>query len=98
MSDAINAITNGAVGLGYDGVKITPANPLSATDRAKVTQGQYTAWGYEHLFFAGVLSADAQTFYNTLVAGMNATNLGASGIPLSEMSVGRTDDGGTVAP
>jgi hypothetical protein len=98
MSDAINAISNGAVGLGYDGVKITPANPLSNADRAKVTQGQYTAWGYEHLFFSGVLSADAQAFYNTLVAGMNATNLGASGIPLSEMSVGRTDDGGTVAP
>ena len=81
----------------YNGVGISPANPLSAADQAKVTKGAYTLWGYEHLMYSGSLDPDQQTFFDDLTANIGA-NIGASGIPFANMTVSRSDDGGVVAP
>ncbi len=95
--DALTAVTAGAVALAYNGVKITPASPLSASDIEKVTNGQYTLWGYQHLIQKGTLTGDNLTFFTALTAAIPA-NLGASGIAFGDMVVSRTNDGGLVGP
>ena len=98
--DAKTAVANGARTLAYNGVSVDPANaPLSAEDQLKVTTGQYTAWGYENLYYNGSLSSDENTVYSEIVAGIPSL-IGSSGagIPMSAMAVSRSDDGGTVMP
>lgn len=97
-SDAYTASTNGAVVAGYNGVTITPiSSGLSATDAAKVYNGQYTFWGYEHFFFSGSLTADQSTF-NTKVLSTIPANLGNAGLAIANMNVARGSDGGLVGP
>jgi hypothetical protein len=98
--DAKTAVANGARALAYNGVSVDPANaPLNAEDQLKVTTGQYTAWGYENLYYNGSLSTDESTVYSEIVAGIPSL-IGSSGagIPMSAMAVSRADDGGTVMP
>jgi hypothetical protein len=94
--DAANA--TGAKVLGYNGVSITPSTSgLNAADKAKVTQGAYTAWSYEHLYYRGTLTTDENTVY-TEIKNRIPANLGASGIALTDMTVSRDEEGGPVAP
>lgn len=97
LSDALTGVAAGGKALAYNGVGITPANPLSAADKAKVTEGAYTLWGYEHLMYAGSLSPDQQTFFDDFSANIPA-NIGASGVPFADMHASRSDDGGVVNP
>jgi hypothetical protein len=71
---------------------------MSAADKAKVTQGAYTAWGFENMYRrAALTSGDAVTVYDGIKASIPA-NLAAAGIAIADMQVGRPTDGGTVAP
>lgn len=102
ISDAISARNNGAVMCAYNGVKLddiaAAGTNLSAADKEKVTSGRYTAWGYENLYRrSDIVAGDAVTVYNGIKAAIPA-NLGATGIPLGDMQVGREVDGGVVAP
>lgn len=102
-SDAATSITNGGRALSYNGFPVTyNGSALSATTRAAITNGQYTMWGYEQLYSKTAIDTAATTgvsvIYNAIKTGCNALNLANSGIPLSEMTVSRTTDGGTVAP
>ncbi len=102
-SDAATSITNGGRALSYNGFPVTyTGSALSATTRAAITNGQYTMWGYEQLYSKTAINPAATTgvsvIYTAIKTGCNATNLANSGIPLSEMTVSRTKDGGTVAP
>jgi hypothetical protein len=99
--DAVPARAAGAKILGYNGVtleSLKTADVLSAADRAKVTTGQYTAWSFQQMYRRGDLaSGDVVTVYNGIRNNLGP-NLGATGIPVDEMIVGRTEDGGIVAP
>ena len=103
LSDAVSARTNGAIFCAYNGVKLNDiaasGSSMSAADKAKVTNGLYTAWGYERMYRRNDLTnADALTVYNGIKAAI-PTNLGAAGIALTDMmSISRPADGGTVAP
>jgi hypothetical protein len=101
VGDAAGAKTAGARLLGYNGVTLDLAgtsNALSTADIAKVSNGAYTAWGYENMYRRNdITSGDALTVYNGL-AGAIPTNIGTSGIMSSAMAVFRQVDGGTVAP
>jgi len=102
LGDAVPARQAGAKILGYNGVTLTSiaggASQMDAADIAKVTEGAYTAWGYQQLYRRGDLaSGDEVTVYDGIV-GAIAANLGTTGIPLTSMHVGRTYDGGPVAP
>jgi hypothetical protein len=102
-SDAASSITGGARALSYNGFPVTyTGSALSATTRAALVNGQYTMWGYEHLYSKTAIDPSATSgvsvLYTTIKSGCNATNLANSGIPLGEMLVSRTQDGGTVAP
>lgn len=84
--------------LSFNGVKVTPiATGFSAADKAKVTQGEYSAWNYQELYYRGSLSTDENAVYNSIKAGIPA-GLGAAGIALADMAVGRPDDGAPIVP
>ncbi len=102
VADAANARGNGAVFCAFNGVKLdgiaASGSTLSAGDKAKVTEGVYTAWGFENMYRRNDLtSGDAVTVYNGLKTAIQGT-IGSAGIPLADMHVGRPVDGGTVAP
>jgi hypothetical protein len=96
-ADAANAIAGGAKALSYNGYGITPSNPLSAVDKAKITKGQYTLWSFEQF----VRSQDstgtaAETVYDAVLTNIPA-NIGGDGLSMTEMvGVIRSTDGGNV--
>lgn len=100
LSDAVTARGNGAVFCSFNGEKLSDiaaaGSSMSAADKAKVTLGQYTAWGYENMYRRNdITSGDALTVYNLLKAAI-PDNLGTAGIKKSDMVAGRETDGGTV--
>lgn len=102
VNDAVTARNNGAIFCGYNGVKLdgiaASGTALSAADKAKVTEGSYTAWSYEQMYRRNdITSGDIVTVYDGIKASIPA-NLGAAGIALTDMKVGRPFDGGVVAP
>ena len=103
LSDAVSARANGAIFCAYNGVKLddiaASGTTMSAADKAKVTNGRYTAWGYEQMYRRNDINngSDAALVYDGIKAAIPA-NLGAAGIALTDMAVGRPFDGGTVAP
>jgi len=87
ISDATQAITNGAKGLTYNGVPYSVAN---------VVNGQYSLWGYQWFYQAAGLNGDETTFVTSFVAAIPA-NLGTAGIPIPDMKVTRSGgDGGAI--
>jgi hypothetical protein len=103
ISDAASARGNGAVFCGYNGVKLdgiaASGSTLSTADKAKVTNGAYTAWSYQQMYARnGAYTGNVKTAYDQIKSALNATNIGSAGIPSSEMNVSRTGDGATVAP
>lgn len=95
ISDSVGAIAAGAKALSYNGVGLTPANPLSVTDQAKVQYGAYTAWGYQTLYRRSGLTAQQLALDSDLRTNIPA-NIGAAGIPISSMQSSRAVDGGVV--
>ena len=102
LNDAVTAVNGNAKVCAYNGVKLDSIaagdDTMSAADLAKVTNGSYTAWSYQQMYRRNdLVSGDAVTVYNGIKASIPA-NLGAAGIPLGDMAVGRELDGGVVTP
>ena len=87
ISDAQQAVTNGAKALTYNGVAYSAEN---------VKNGSYSLWSYQWFFNVDGLTADEETFRDTFVATIPA-NLGTAGIPIPDMKVTRSGgDGGQI--
>jgi hypothetical protein len=86
LSDADSAISKGAKELKWNGVPYSVAN---------VRGGQYTLWGYEHLFVGPGASPDDQTVANAIIAELTV-NPGPAGIALGTMNVQRGAEGGLI--
>jgi hypothetical protein len=102
LNDAVTARGNGAKFCAYNGVKLDDiaisGSTMSAADKAKVTEGRYTAWGFQQMYRRNdITSGDAVIVYDGIKAAIPA-NLGSAGIALGDMHVGRPFDGGVVAP
>jgi hypothetical protein len=102
LNDAVTARGNGAILCAYNGVKLSDiaasGSTMSAADKAKVTNGAYTAWSYQQMYRRNdITSGDALKVYDGLKATI-PNNLEAAGIALTDMATGRADDGGTVGP
>lgn len=112
LNDAITARDNGAKFCAFNGVKLdgiaafdgvgvgtAELTAMSAADKAKVTEGVYTAWSFENMYRRNDLTdaSDSGKVYAGIKSSIQS-NLGAAGIPIAEMNVGRPSDGGTVAP
>jgi len=102
VNDAITAKNAGAVICSFNGVKLSSlvsltATKMSAADTAKVTQGQYTAWGYENMYLRNDVTAGSNTekVYNAIKSTI-PLKLAAAGIKLTSMKAGRSEDFGTV--
>jgi hypothetical protein len=100
LNDAVTARGNGAILCSYNGVKLSgiaaSGTTMSADDKAKVTNGAYTAWSYQQMYRRNdITSGDALTVYTGLKSAI-PSNLGAAGLALTDMAAGRETDGGTV--
>ena len=97
-ADAANAAGNGAKILGFNGVTVNPVGGFSATDAAKITNGQYSAWSYQHLYHHGSLSTEESAWRSAMVNTWLEPALvtTANGIPLGDMSAERPDDGAPI--
>lgn len=66
-------------------------------DFTPVITGQYTCWGYEHIFTRPNPAPNVAAFVNALKAGLQTNMLTSPfSIPLSRMRVGRNATGGVV--
>jgi hypothetical protein len=93
IADSITAVSNGAVRLSYEGVT------YDGTNTSLIYEGLYTGWGYLHLYTPSGLSTDENQFKTNLATQLdNASVLGSSGLRISQMHVGRANDGATVGP
>jgi len=90
-----NATTNSLIKMNWNGV----ANSTTA-----IAQGQYTFWGYEHLYNGASANADDRTVtlgVSTIIQNTPTTGATVSLTPnvnLNDMAVARSTDGGTIAP
>jgi len=101
LNDAKTARTNGAVVCGYNGVKLdgfSSNGTVSAADKAKVTGGLYTAWGYQQMYRRGDITTGAAKDVYDGIKNNIGSNLSTAGIATGDMTVSRPNDGGTVAP
>lgn len=85
LGDATTAISNGAHELTYNGI------PYSQT---AVQEGQYTFWGYEHLYYRDSTAASVRTVADKLA--LQIFNTDAPAPHYNDMRVSRVTDGGVV--
>jgi hypothetical protein len=103
-ADAVPARQAGAKILGWNGSILDSLNTgttVSATDLAKITEGQYTAWTFQNLYYVGTLTPDEDAVYTAIKTGIPASLVAAGyvpGVPATIMHVSRGDDGAPVAP
>lgn len=97
-ADSRTAASNGAKILSFNGVSVTPISTgFNAVDKAKITNGQYSAWSYQQLYYRGSLAADETTVYNRIKTELPAAlNTTANGLTLGDMSVTRAGDGAPI--
>lgn len=98
--DAIN-VNGGANILSFNGVKafVGVYSPVS-NDQSPVRTGQYTQWGYEHLFNRPTASGNVKAFRDRLIAAIETDLLTSPfSIPLDDnFKVERAAEGGPVSP
>ncbi len=97
--DAVN-VNGGANILALNGFRpvLNPYNSVS-NNHAPVINGQYTQWGYEHIFIRTTASANLRNFRNALIAKIDEDlQTSAYSIPLSRARVERSAQGGPVSP
>lgn len=97
--DAVN-VNGGANILAFNGVKaFNGSYSKVANDQSPVVLGQYSQWGYEHLFIRSTASANVKAFRNRLIQAIDLDlQSSAYSIPLSKVRVERTAEGGPVSP
>jgi len=86
VGDANGKVSGGLVKLAYDGV-------FCSTNA--IAQGQYTFWGYEHLFVSPNANTEAQFVANTIgtqIAGTPTSTLDPN-VNVTDMQCGRNGDG-----
>lgn len=103
LTDAASGNAAGHVDLNYNGVAYSAAN---------VQNGFYTFWGYEHLLYGSLATADdtvrtaietnisaALTFLGNGTAGtVNSPGLGLDSMTIGSTTIQRGTDGGLVGP
>jgi len=94
-SDSATAVTAGAVALTYNGVALNMSGS-SISNPDVIKRGAYTLWANEQLYWrTGTDIGDVETVRDTLVAAL-PTNIGSAGVPVGDMTVSRSQDGGLV--
>jgi hypothetical protein len=108
LNDAVTARAGGASIVAFNGYKldvnadtngvVVPGGTfMSAADKQKCYNGQYSAWNFQQMYYRFGSNANTVQLYN-LVKGSIPTNLGSAGLKAEDFKVGRADDGGTMNP
>lgn len=103
-ADAVPARVAGAKVLGWNGSTLSSLNTglvVDSTDLAKITEGQYSAWTFQNLYYNGSLSGDENLVYTAIKNGIPTSLVAAGyvpGLPSGIMNVSRPDDGAPIAP
>jgi hypothetical protein len=93
-NDANNtAIPNGARELSYCGSFLGGNSSTDYNTVTVLTEGVYTFWGYEHLYYRSGTSGTVQSTADTVANQLLTTD---APVRLSSMQVSRTTDGGKV--
>jgi hypothetical protein len=89
-----NALPNGAIELSYNGVTLgnTGGNYNNAT---VLTEGKYTFWGYEHLYYRSNTPVEVRLIADALALQLQTVD---AQVLLSSMKVSRTTDGSVIFP
>jgi hypothetical protein len=97
--DAIQ-VNGGANILAYNGARAFLGGYTSISNNHQpVITGQYSQWGYEHLFIRTTASQPIRDFRNALITKIDLDlRSSAYSIPLSRVRVERTAEGGPVSP
>ena len=102
LSDAVTSRTDSNAsfckfnGVGLDGVA-AGSSTLTTADKAKITNGAYTGWGYERMFYNNAITGgDKLTVYNAIFGELPKT-IQTAGVNLNEMVASREVDGGVVS-
>lgn len=90
LSDAVTALGTATPGkeLTYNGVGYSAV---------AVETGEYSFWGYLHLYYKNSLTGTSKTFSDALGVALRS-NPGSAGLNPSAMGVSRATDGGTILP
>lgn len=97
--DAVN-VNGGANILGYNGARafLGSYNSISNNHQGVIT-GQYSQWGYEHIFIRTTASANLRNFRNSLITRIDQDlQTSAYSLPISRVRVERTAQGGPITP
>jgi hypothetical protein len=98
--DAVN-VNSGQNIIGYNGYRaFTGANYSSVTnDLSNVINGEYSQWGYEHIFVRSSASANLVAFKTALLAAIDVDlQTSAHSLPLSKVKIERASEGGVITP
>lgn len=98
VNDADNtALKNGAVELSYNGVLLGPAagTPASYNNNTALTEGKYTFWGYEHMYYRASTASVVKTVADAIAGDLKTAD---AQVLLGSMKVQRTTDGAVVLP
>jgi len=99
--DVATIVSTGGKALAYNGGLYASGagGTITADDNARVYNGAYTLWGYEHLYNLSTLSGPKLTARARLLTNFdNPSILGTNGLRVSLMKVSRSVDGGPVTP
>ncbi len=103
VSDATSALTASGTNrvpaqlMAYNGVyfyptsSVYPAGVTTASNAAKIYEGEYTFWGYEHENYKSAVSTVATGVASKLTGGLD--QLSSNGVTFAGMNVSRTNDG-----
>lgn len=98
LNDAKTAVANGATLAAFDGVSLTfTSGELTALDREKIYNGQYTAWNAQQFYRRFTADAPTLFLFNAIAAAV-PNNLATAGLRNIDMKVGRSGDGGVINP
>jgi hypothetical protein len=98
LNDAKTAVAGGATLAAFDGVSLTfTSGELTAGDKNKIYNGQYTAWNFQQFYRRFTADADTLVLYNAIFNAI-PNNLATAGLRNSDMKIGRSGDGGVINP
>jgi hypothetical protein len=87
------AIPAGAVELSYNGVTLGGNSATDYNTVTALTEGKYTFWGYEHLYYRNGTGGVVKTVADAVANQLKTTD---AVVLISSMKVSRTTDGGKV--
>lgn len=98
LNDAKTAVAGGATLAAFDGVSLTfTGGDLTAADKEKIYNGQYTAWNFQQFYRRFTADANTLNLYNAIFAAI-PNNLATAGLRNVDMKIGRSGDGGVINP